>query len=918
MTSFYLSLRRKIWPVFLVLIFGASAAMAGVPGKPLEFAASIISNSPPTVKLTWKANNDGPEAAGYRVYAAPGETEDMSKFNMVLETKEKSAEFSNKYGEWTFFVRAYNSNGESDRTPIKVVNFAREQPKMKFLTSPKTTAGVNQNYVYEAQAQYNDSRDGIRYKIMTGPDGMTINEETGRIAWTTSAPGKYLVVIRAYLESNPDVYVEQEWKIIVGEGDATLRFTTAPPQEGAVGKIWVYEAQAKYSTEPDAVIIYSIVDGPDGMEIDPKTGRITWTPQREGVFVVIIRARVDGKPDMKVDQKFEVKIGNAAGIRFVSEPNSKACVGKEYVYMPIVANSTREPIFFALLQSPDGMTVNEKTGVIRWTPSAEGEFPVTLSATITSMGTTITIKQSWEIKVRATGCEEKPIICARIIGKISDKDGNPIPRGWVLAIRTDKGDGRFKGEINNGNYDIEVHEGTYAVSVGGDDIISEWYQDADKIENATKISVKCGESASADMIVQRREPPKMYMVSGKVTNVAGQGVLAVVGFIVREKNGLDNREKSMQFIARTDMNGAYSIKLPDNFVYVASAVPLSDKYLKMFYDNTPNSQEAALIKLDANREINFVLPERTTLNNGFSGKFISQDGGAVAGRAIAIRIAQAGDFFKPEYLSAVTETDVDGNFTFTNLLPGKYVLLGVPATHDWAPGFYRENALAVMNWKEATRIEVGETILPGTFVVQFHKVGGKRGGGHVHGIVRSGKGAIKGDNAQGFEPLAGALIVAYDESGLIADYAFSAADGSYDLVEIGAGTFNVVLGKPNYDGAAFTTTIDYATKSVSDGNDLTLTPTSPSGVYENAAVFGAAIYPNPVSGAAVLRFDGIAGNCAVSVLNAVGATVQSLVIPTVAGENNLALDLGALESGVYFVRVSYGTTAFALPITIAR
>lgn len=922
MTSFYLSLRRKFWPAFLIIIFGASAAMAGVPGKPLEFAASMISNSPPTVKLTWKANNDGYEALGYRVYAAEGQTEDLSKFRIILETKEKNATFSDRRGIWTFFVRAYNSDGESERTPIKVVNFEKEQPRMKFLTSPKTTAGINQVYVYEAQAQYGDSHENIRYKIITGPDSISIGGETGRLVWwTAGSPGKYLVVIRAYLESNPDIYVDQEWKIIIGEEDA-LRFTTTPPREGKIGEKWVYEARAKYFTEPNSIINYSIVEGPDGMEIDTRTGRITWTPQRDGIFTVVIRARVDGKPDMKVDQKFEIIIGNAAGIRFATQPNSKTCIDKEYVYMPIVVNANKETIkeniVFSLLQPPHGMTINEKTGSIRWTPSTEGKYYVILMAVVTSKGTSATIKQQWIVDVQSAGCEDRPRTCAVIMGKISDKDGNLIQRGWAAAVRTDKGDGLYKGEINNGKYAIHVSEGTFAVNVGGEDIVPQWYQDAETIKNAMRIPVKCYDTIVADITVQRHEPPKVYTVSGKVTNVGGQGIPAMVSFIVREKNGVYNKEKSMQFMAQTDREGAYSIKLPGNFVYVASAASVSDKYIRIFFDNTPNPQEAALIKLEANREINFVLPERPTFNNGFSGRLTNQDGGVVIGKAIAIRIAQPGVSYRSEYLSAATETDNDGNFILTNLLPGKYVLLGVPATRDWAPGFYREHALAVMNWKEASKIEVGETMLSQTFIVQLHKVGGKRGAGRIHGIVRSGKGAIKGDNAQGAEPLAGALIVAYDENELISDYAFSADDGSYDLVETGAGTFTVALGKPNYEGATFTTAIDYSLNPVSDGNDMTLTPASPAGVYENAAMFGAVIYPNPASGVAALRFDGMAGNCTISIVNAVGAILQSFAVPTVAGENNFALDLGNIESGVYFVRVSNGTTVFAMPITIAR
>ena len=138
------------------------------------------------------------------------------------------------------------------------------------------------------------------------------------------------------------------------------------------------------------------------------------------------------------------------------------------------------------------------------------------------------------------------------------------------------------------------------------------------------------------------------------------------------------------------------------------------------------------------------------------------------------------------------------------------------------------------------------------------------------------------------------------------------------MSESGASAFNVVVEKPNYEPANFSTTINYATKIVSTGNDVVLTPTAPSGVYEDAAMFGASVYPNPAGNAVTLRFNGTSGNGTIAVVNTLGATMQSFTMPTITGENSRTLELGTLESGLYFVRVSNGTAVFTVPVTVAR
>jgi len=64
---------------------------------------------------------------------------------------------------------------------------------------------------------------------------------------------------------------------------------------------------------------------------------------------------------------------------FVSAPKQQAVVNLPYTYTPEV--HVRPAATFQLAGAPDGMTIDTATGAIAWTPSATGDFPVTLRAT---------------------------------------------------------------------------------------------------------------------------------------------------------------------------------------------------------------------------------------------------------------------------------------------------------------------------------------------------------------------------------------------------------------------------------------------------------------------------------------------------------------------------------------------------------
>jgi hypothetical protein len=80
-------------------------------------------------------------------------------------------------------------------------------------------------------------------------------------------------------------------------------------------------------------------DAPEGLELDPETGRIFWRTGAAGVYKICLEAYLQSNSEVVAKQYFEVKVGSSSegnGLVFKSTPKKEAGVNSEYVYEAVV------------------------------------------------------------------------------------------------------------------------------------------------------------------------------------------------------------------------------------------------------------------------------------------------------------------------------------------------------------------------------------------------------------------------------------------------------------------------------------------------------------------------------------------------------------------------------------------------------
>jgi hypothetical protein len=632
----------------------------------------------------------------------------------------------------------------------------------------------------------------------------------------------------------------------------------------------------------------------------------------------VVKASVDGQTDP------------VPGIDFVTKPEYDATVGSLYSYKAEAIDADGGTVRYRMTGSPlgapipdaEGMTIDRVTGLVSWTPQRVGTFAAAILAYLESDST----KNAMQVLI----INVKAPPCAMIRGTVRDSNGAFIQRGWISAISSDNSnpDGwntSVSSEVVDGRYELPVSEGTYIIYLKHEygDI---WYGNVHDVADAERVTIGCGDSIQADFSVTIPPPPTYFTVAGRVTGASdGTGVPAIVYFSTRDNAGrtLPTKEGSISpdgMMTKTDPDGNYSIELSDQFSYIAEAIPESDEFLPQYYNGVSSPTEATLITVMTGKKlVNFSLAPRPVYANIITGSVKDTAGTALSSEVIAIRIPDGSSAAEPgkgEFARSVATGD-DGSFTLKNLIPGEYVLLAIPNSRDYVPGYYLSGAMAALGWKDATRIRMEETTSTAGNDIILGSRNGVKGFAKLSGYIKVAPEAKRSHTITGYDLLPGVFVYALDPENRVSDYVFSDPSGWFELNELGATDYRIVADKVGYLSHVITTALDYS-DNASVEKEMMMTRGA-SSVDELLTGEGAlSVYPNPAGAQLVVRFEAGAGAASLRIIDMFGRTVHATSIDAVDGTNSVVIDISALATGSYRAQIQSGATNRTVPLTIVR
>ncbi len=241
----------------------------------------------------------------------------------------------------------------------------------QFTSIPLTTTSTGQTYVYDAKARDID-RDSVTYTLVSGPLGMAVNSQTGQVTWpvdSTLPATKQQVRIRA--TDGKGGATEQGFAIDVTT-TAPNRFPTIgndPPQRATVNSLYTFNAVA---IDPDGdSITYSMPVAPTGATID-LNGLVSWTPTAgqldSQTFAVV--ARDSRGASERLDFNVIVFASNRIPAIEPLFVESSLWTGRGYIWDFEARDADGDSLEYSLVSAPAGMTVDPRSGQVRWKPAA--------------------------------------------------------------------------------------------------------------------------------------------------------------------------------------------------------------------------------------------------------------------------------------------------------------------------------------------------------------------------------------------------------------------------------------------------------------------------------------------------------------------------------------------------------------------
>ncbi|MBD2341779.1 DUF4114 domain-containing protein, partial [Calothrix sp. FACHB-156] len=234
--------------------------------------------------------------------------------------------------------------------------------------------GNAQNYFYQLQAIDGDG-DSLSYSLISAPQDAKIDANTGKLIWTPPATGEYTFQVQVVDgKGGEDI---QEFKLNVIDPNRLPSISSSPSANATVEENYTYQIIAD---NPDLDgLNFQLNQAPQGMTISPD-GLIQWTLQANQVGAQQVKLLVRDDRGGEVEQVFTIltqeKLANPQPSNnyapvITSKPAIAAAINQQYIYDVDAIDGDNDPLQYSLLTAPQGMIIDENTGLISWNTNSQ-------------------------------------------------------------------------------------------------------------------------------------------------------------------------------------------------------------------------------------------------------------------------------------------------------------------------------------------------------------------------------------------------------------------------------------------------------------------------------------------------------------------------------------------------------------------
>jgi RHS repeat-associated protein len=299
-----------------------------------------------------------------------------------------------------------NKGGAATQTLNLEVIAAQPNQAPQFTSTPRNNARIGSNYFYQPTASDPDG-DSLSFKLLTTPSGMVMDKD-GRIIWSPAANQFGQNAVKVEVSDGFGGKATQSFNIYASDraSNNLPTITSTPITKTNTEKLYTYKPTAN---DPDGdYLLWSLDNAPTGMVIDPTTGSISWQPNLQQIGIHTVAVRVTDALGATVGQEFTLKVtGVNTPPNIVSTPITNGAINQSYSYQVAATDLESDPLRYSLGVHPEGMIIDEKTGLITWTPKSVGNYQTEVIVLDTQGASN---RQLFSVEVGTSAINHAPVI----------------------------------------------------------------------------------------------------------------------------------------------------------------------------------------------------------------------------------------------------------------------------------------------------------------------------------------------------------------------------------------------------------------------------------------------------------------------------------------------------------------------------
>jgi hypothetical protein len=615
-------------------------------------------------------------------------------------------------------------------------------------------------------------------------------------------------------------------------------------------------------------------------------------------------------------EKFELSI---------SDPkDGKGTVGEKYSFeVELLDSESRQPIEFIVVEQPENSDINGKT--ITFTPEKRGTFGFSFQASDTDTYSQMIVNYQVIIKQ----CKEETSLEITV----NDQDGEKYGYGIIDLYPESVLDNLLDYEFGHRDLDLsaEVIDGQafidgldegkyyYAVNVkGGDPTFIDFKIDENgrpiiaNREDLPYIQIQCGNENSEIAVINRAFSKETFTINGTVTleDILDRKFTPVV-----TAYGYNEDQNRYFHFSSNVNNGIFELNLPIDLTYtvIAEAYGVDevrgiDLLLRQYWKDATTRIDATTINQNFAGSMDFILRKPEPFANSISGMVSTEEGNTVNTDVFAFLIEENPDYERDTYMGRYegipTQTNDNGRYEITNLLPGKYVVMAIPYSEDYMHGFYSFSG-AEMQWDKASILEITENSNVANIDITLTKKGVRSGKGIIRGQVDSNGDAKEEMSKQESTGKSGVTVYAIHQATGQSYNDMTNNRGQFQIDDLPIGKYSLTADKIGYLADGMIVTIEEEDSVVE--SDMYIT-TEVSSVNDNDSEYFQ-IFPNPSADRITVNIDENSEEYQISIVDLNGNVI---FISDSITASTFDVDISTYPVGNYILRIEqdYGKPYF--------